>query len=68
MNDLHNSKRVLRIKELCNLIGLGRSTVYDYLNPESARYDPSFPQRIKLGVSAVGWFEGDVYKWLESRV
>lgn len=61
-------KRILRIKQLIETIGLGKSTVYDYLDPKSPRYDPTFPKPVKLGVSAVGWVEEEVGAWLELKI
>ncbi len=61
-------KKVLRMKQLVAVVGLGKSTVYDYLNPKSPRYDPTFPKPVKLGASAVGWIDHEVTVWLESRI
>lgn len=62
-----HSPRVLRIKQLTHIVGLERSTIYDYLNPRSPRHDPTFPKQIKLGMSAVGWLEAEVNEWINSK-
>ncbi|HDT5891974.1 TPA: AlpA family phage regulatory protein, partial [Aeromonas hydrophila subsp. hydrophila] len=36
---MNNPIKVLRIKDLTNKIGMVRSTIYDWLNPKSPRYD-----------------------------
>jgi Predicted transcriptional regulator len=59
--------RIIRLPELSEMIGLSRSTIYDKLNINSKRYDSDFPQAIKLGLSAVGWRQSAVNKWLENR-
>ena len=59
--------RIIRLPELTEMIGLARSTIYDKLNIKSKRYDSDFPQAIKLGLSAVGWRQSAVNKWLENR-
>lgn len=59
--------QILRLKHVLKLCGIGRSTVYEKLNPKSKRYDASFPRPIKLSVSAIGWFEQDVIDWLNSK-
>ncbi|MBU7436183.1 MULTISPECIES: helix-turn-helix transcriptional regulator [Paraburkholderia] len=61
-------KKILRMKQLVLMVGLGKSTVYDYLNPKSPRHDPTFPKPVKLGASAVGWIDHEVTAWLESRI
>lgn len=54
--------RVLRLKEVCKVTGLGRSFIYQL------QAKNQFPHSIKLGVRAVGWLEGDVRAWVENRV
>lgn len=61
--------RIIRINELQRLIGLSRSTIYDRLNPQSKRYDPSFPKPVKIGASAsaaVGWRLDGVMLWIDT--
>ncbi|WP_239068387.1 helix-turn-helix transcriptional regulator [Aquipseudomonas alcaligenes] len=63
----------MRLKALLTCLGVGRSTVYDRMNPKSPRYDASFPRPIRLssgggGRGAVGWLESDVSLWLAARV
>lgn len=60
--------RVLRMRQLSQCLGLSKSTIYDRLNPMSPRYDREFPKPIKLGMSAVGWIEEDICRWIDSRV
>ncbi|BCK64817.1 hypothetical protein KAM330_38060 [Aeromonas hydrophila] len=57
---MNNTIKVLRIKDLTNKIGMARSTIYDWLNPKSPRYDETFPKPFKIGQSSIGWFEHDV--------
>ena len=60
--------KILRLKEVTNLIGLSRSAIYDRINPKSPRYDSSFPKQIKLGKNsrnvAFGWLEEDLISWM----
>lgn len=59
---------ILRRKQLENLCGLSRSTIYSRINPKDKRFDPSFPKPISLGAGAVGWISHEVDAWLTSRV
>ena len=61
------TNKILRLKQVMALCGIGRSTIYEKINPKSKRYDESFPRPIKLSLSAVGWFEQDVIAWLDSK-
>lgn len=60
-------RRVIRLRQLVQLVGLARSTLYDIQNPKSPRFDPSFPTKVRLSGRAVGWFWLDVEAWLNAR-
>ena len=47
MNTSHETIQMLKLHELSKLIGLSRSSIYDRMNPKSARYDAHFPAPIK---------------------
>jgi prophage regulatory protein len=71
MSTLQESKpvlKIIRLKQVVELIGLSRSTVYDILDAKSPRHDPTFPKKIHLTACSVGWIEGEVNAWLESRI
>lgn len=56
------NERALRLKQVCQLTGLGRSIIYQM------QAEGRFPHRIKLGERAVGWLESEVRDWLATRV
>ncbi|MDM3562515.1 AlpA family phage regulatory protein [Proteus vulgaris] len=60
--------RILRLPAVLQRIGIARSTLYDWINPESPRYDPNFPKQRKLGRQSVGWIESELNEWLLERV
>ena len=55
-------QRILRLREVCALTGLGRSFIYQL------QAEGRFPQRIKLGARAVGWVEEEVQQWVAERI
>jgi prophage regulatory protein len=57
-----SNERALRLKQVCQLTGLGRSMIYQM------QAERRFPQRIKLGERAVGWLEREVQEWLAQRI
>ncbi|MBM9889499.1 MULTISPECIES: helix-turn-helix transcriptional regulator [Deefgea] len=61
-----NSVRFLRIKELTQLIGMAKSTIYDRLDPKSKRYDPTFPVPIKLGAGVTVWASNEIEAWMKA--
>ena len=58
---LANALCILRRKQVQERIGLGRSSLYALIAAKQ------FPRPVQLSARAVGWREGDVIAWLESR-
>jgi len=52
----------VRLRELCQMVGLSRSSVYNLM-----RSDASFPRGFLVSTRARAFFVKDVLKWLESR-
>lgn len=63
----NNLTKIIRLRELIQVIGLSRSTIYEKLNKASRRYDASFPAPIKLSNCAIGWRISDVDAWITER-
>lgn len=66
-NPVSSHPKILRMKDVVNICGLSRSTIYDKIDTKSRRHDPSFPRPLKIGISAVGWMEQDIFGWLDSK-
>lgn len=67
----HTAPVIIRRKQLESRIGLGRSAIYDRLDKSSARYDPTFPQPIRLGGGKnppIGFIEAEVNAWLTAQI
>lgn len=65
--DESKALRILRLKHVQERLGLGRSTIYDRINPKSLRYDSTFPKPISLGGAAVGWIDADINNWINLK-
>lgn len=61
------SLKILRLPAVVKKIGMARATIYDWINPKSPRYDPTFPRQILLGKKSVGWLESELDQWLLHR-
>lgn len=59
--------KILRLPEVAKKAAIKRSTIYDWLNPKSPRYDPTFPKQRRLGTKSVGWLESELDDWLKNR-
>lgn len=62
--------RIIRRQEVERRIGLSRSAIYDRLDPNSPRHDPSFPSAISYGGASrsVGWLEHEVDAYIAAIV
>jgi prophage regulatory protein len=63
-----NTFKVLRLKDVLHKLSISRSTLYDWMDDESPRFDSKFPKPIKLGATSIGWIEGEINDWLYSRM
>lgn len=61
MENIENKERVIRKKELLNILGLSDPTVY---RMEKAG---KFPQRLRLGGNSCGWLQSEVDGWIAER-
>ncbi|WP_221623318.1 helix-turn-helix transcriptional regulator [Burkholderia ubonensis] len=62
--------KVARLKRVCELTGLGRSSIYNRMDPRSPYYDPTFPRSFSLSTTAngaIGWNEEEVQAWVASQ-
>ena len=58
----NTTKRLLRLKEVQNQIGLGRTSIYQKIK------DGQFPRQVSIGTKAVAWVSSDINAWIESRI
>lgn len=54
--------RLIRLKEVIDSTGLGRSTIYKYIA------EGLFPKPVSLGDRAVAWLESEIQDWVSARV
>ena len=53
-----DERKILRIEEVTELVGLARSTIYAKVS------EGGFPPPIRLGARSVGWRLSDLDRWL----
>lgn len=56
------TNRILRLPEVSNRTGRGRSTIYEDMAAGT------FPKPIKLGSRSVGWVEEEVDAWIAEQI
>lgn len=59
---------ILRLKQVQLRVGLGRSSIYALMNPQSPYHDANFPQSIRISAKAIGWLESEISDWIAMRV
>ena len=55
-----DERRVVRLDEVCQMVGLARSTIYAKVS------EGGFPPPIRLGSRSVGWRLADLDAWLQA--
>lgn len=58
----HPPTRLIRLKEVQNRVGLGRSTIYRWMA------EGNFPKPVRLGGHAVAWVLADIDQWVAQRI
>ena len=61
-DNTHSRPRILRRKQVQELTGLSRSTIYLRIA------QGNFPKAVSLGARAVGWLESEIEEWVITRV
>jgi prophage regulatory protein len=59
---MEKPKRILRLSDVQDRVGLGRSTIYLLISKRE------FPRPIPLTGKAVGFAEDEVEAWVEARI
>lgn len=54
--------RLIKLKEVMNSTGLGRSIIYKYMSKDD------FPRSISLGGRSVAWVESEVHDWMNEKL
>ena len=60
--------QLINLKQVVELIGVCRSTIYEMMNPKSKYYDSTFPKPVRLTEIRVGWVSQEIYDWLELKI
>jgi prophage regulatory protein len=58
----YSAIKILRLPQVCEVTGFCRSMIYQM------EAEHRFPKRVKIGTRAVGWLEGEVRAWLQTRI
>lgn len=57
---MRQPERIIRMKTVIDRTGLSESTIYRKMK------QGKFPQRVKISINGVGWYESEVNRWIRS--
>ena len=60
--------QILNIKQLIEITGLSRATIYSLLDPKSKYYDTNFPKRSNTTTHRAGWNAKEVNDCIELKI
>lgn len=64
----HSPYRLIRLREVREMTGLSRSTIYELMNSKSKYYDATFPQQVHLTANTATWVLHEIESWIASRM
>lgn len=56
-----SSEKILKLKEVVDIVGLSRSSVYTLIQRGE------FPRPIKMSMRSSGWLRSEIETWIASR-
>jgi prophage regulatory protein len=54
--------KLLRLKNVMDITGLGRSSIYNYMK------DGTFPKQVKITANLAAWVESEIEEWVLERI
>lgn len=60
--------QIINLKEVIQITGLSRATIYNITDERHKRYDPAFPKKANLTVGRVGWSAWEINQWIECKL
>lgn len=67
-HECNHIPQLLNIKDVMKYTGLSRSSIYEMINEDSDRYDPTFPKKVQLSKVRVAWVAQEVAEWINSKI
>ncbi|ENV70709.1 MULTISPECIES: AlpA family transcriptional regulator [Acinetobacter] len=60
--------QLINLKQVVELIGVCRSTIYEMMDENSPYYDPTFPKKVKITQNRIGWSAWEINQWIEAKL
>jgi prophage regulatory protein len=59
--------QIINLKDVIQVTGLSRATIYNIMDKRNKHYDPTFPKQANLTVGRVGWSAWEINQWIETK-
>lgn len=59
--------KILRIPQVCQMLTISRSTLYNWITPSSPFYLADFPKRVRLTPGTTGWLEDEIIDFVQRK-
>ena len=60
-----NQVKLIRAKELAELLSVSDTIIWNWVNPNNRRYRPNFPKPIKISPNVTAWRENEIIAYLD---
>ena len=60
--------QLISIKQVMEIVGVGRSTIYEMIDKNSPYYDPTFPKKVKITQNRIDWSAWEIHQWIENKL
>ena len=60
--------QLISIKQVVEIVGVARSTIYEMMDENSPYYDPTFPKKVKITQNRIGWSAWEINQWIEDKL
>lgn len=60
--------QLINIKQVVEIVGVARSTIYEMMDENSLYYDPTFPKKVKITQNRIGWSAWEIHQWIEDKL
>ena len=59
--------QIYRMHRVVSQTQMGRSTIYELLDPQHTRHDPTFPRPFALGARGRGFLAAEIDAWVLAK-
>ena len=62
------ARRLLRRKQVEQVLGISKSSIYARLDKKSPHYDPAMPRPIKIGATSIAFVESEINAYIDHMI